>query len=121
MKRLRLVVAGTASTNPYAGLAWMHMQIAVGLKRLGHDVLYVEAASNWPYDPVRQGPVADSNYALPYLERVVNSFGLGEQWAYRRSFGDKEWLGPARSHAEEMLCSADAVINVSGGNRSCGT
>jgi len=37
---LRLVVLGTLASNPYAGMAWMHMQIAAGLARLGHDCVY---------------------------------------------------------------------------------
>ena len=54
MKRLRIVVVGTLAATPYAGMAWMHMQIAVGLLRLGHDVYYMEVSSVWPYDPIRR-------------------------------------------------------------------
>lgn len=114
MNALRLVVAGSVTTNPYAGMAWMHMQIAVGLRRLGHNVLYVETASNWPYDPIRRSLVGDSDYALPYLARMADDFGLGDRWAYRRSYGDKAWFGPLRDLAEDWLANADAVINVSG-------
>src|SRR5206468_1237820 len=114
VNRLRLVVAGTVASNPYAGLAWMHMQIAVGLQRLGHDVYYFEVLSNWPYDPVRNCYVGDSGYALPYIQRVVERFGLGDKWAYRRSYSDKAWFGLAQVDAEELLRTADAVINVSG-------
>ena len=114
MKPLKLVVVGTATSNPYAGLAWMHMQIVLGLMRLGHDVYYFEIASNWPYDPVREGPVDDSNYALPYLERLVHGFGIADRWAYRRSYSDREWFGLPKVTAESLLSCADAVINVSG-------
>lgn len=117
MKRLRLIVLGTMASNPYAGMAWMHMQIAAGLRRLGHDVYYFEATSAWPYDPVRQRPVCDSDYALPYLQRVASSFGLGERWAYRRSYSDREWFGFDRTRAEDLLAHADAVLNVSGSTR----
>jgi hypothetical protein len=53
----------------------MHMQIAVGLLRLGHDVYYMEVTSVWPYDPVRKTKVNDSDYAVPYMVRVANYFG----------------------------------------------
>src|SRR5438874_10682222 len=95
----RFVVLGTLASNPYAGMAWMHMQLAAGLARLGHDVHYVEATSVWPYDPVRRSKVDDSDYAAPYLARVCESFGLGDRWAYRRSFSDGAWLGPAADRA----------------------
>jgi hypothetical protein len=114
---LRLVVLGTIASNPYAGMAWMHMQIATGLLRLGHDVHYVEATSVWPYDPVRQLKVNDADYAAPYLARVCEGFGLGDRWAYRRSYADNVWVGPAAASAVELLRTADAVFNVAGATR----
>jgi len=117
LKKLRLVVVGTLASDPYAGMAWMHMQIAVGLRRLGHDVYYFETTSTWPYDPQRQTRVDDSDYTLPYLKRVCESFGMGDRWAYRRSYSDKQWFGLERPVAEEWLANADAVINVTGSTR----
>lgn len=88
------------------------MQIAAGLRRLGHDAYYFETTSSWPYDPVRERKVADSAYAVPYLARVAEGFGLGDRWAYRRSYSDKAWVGPRAADAEELLHAADAVFNV---------
>src|SRR3954447_8248517 len=111
---LTLVVLRTLAGDTYAGMAWMTMQLTAGLRRLGHDVTYVEATSSWPYDPVRRAKVDDSASAVPYLARVAESFGLGERWAYRRSYSDGAWLGPAGSRAETLLAEADAVLNVAG-------
>jgi hypothetical protein len=111
---LRIVVLGTLASDPYAGMAWTHMQIAVGLRRLGHDVYYAEATSSWPYDPVRQARVCDSDYAVAYLARVAESFGLAGRWAYRRSYLDNEWFGLGKAKAEDLLAHADAVLNVAG-------
>src|SRR5262249_18404816 len=93
MTKHRIIVLGTLAANPYAGMAWMHMQLALGLKRLGHDVYYFEVSSLWPYDPIRQYKVSDSQYALPYLERVMESFDFRDRWAYRRSYSDGQWFG----------------------------
>jgi len=117
MKPQRIVVVGTLASNPYAGMAWMHMQITAGLQRLGHDVYYMEVTSVWPYDPIRQMKVNDSNYTVPYLARVAESFGLGDCWGYRRSYSDKEWFGLSRAKAEDLLAHADAVLNVAGATR----
>jgi hypothetical protein len=117
VKPKRIVVVGTLATDPYAGMAWMHMQITAGLVRLGHDACYMEVTSAWPYDPVRRERVGDSSYALPYLKSVVDSFGLGDRWAYRRSYADCEWFGMSRSCAEDLLAHADAVLNISGATR----
>jgi hypothetical protein len=108
---------GTLAADPWAGHAWVHMQLAAGLRRLGHEVHYIEASSVWPYDPVRKIKVDDSDYAAPYLARVTESFGLGDCWAYRRSYSDKRWLGPSGPRADELLTTADAVFNVAGATR----
>jgi hypothetical protein len=92
----------------------MHMQIAAGLRRLGHEVTYMEVTSAWPYDPVRQARVCDSTYALAYLARVVARFGFSDHWAYRRSYLDHAWFGRSKAQAEDLLLQADAVLNVAG-------
>jgi hypothetical protein len=117
LKRRRIVVVGTLASNPYAGMAWMHMQITAGLCRLGHDAYYFETTSNWPYDPIRNTKVGDSDYALPYLARVCKSFALEDRWAYRRSYADRAWFGLSQSKAEQLLADADAVFNVAGATR----
>src|SRR5713101_8058823 len=114
MKSRRIVVVGTLASNPYAGMAWMHMQITAGLQRLGHDVYYFEVTSTWPYDPLRKRKVNDEKYAVPYLVKVAEAFGLAGRWAYRRSYSDKEWFGLSRSKAVDLLAHADAVLNVAG-------
>jgi hypothetical protein len=42
-ERLRIVLGSVISLVPFnAGMAWVWMQLAVGLRRLGHDVIYLE-------------------------------------------------------------------------------
>jgi hypothetical protein len=117
MKSRLVVVIGTLACNPYAGMAFQKMQFTVGLRRLGHDAYYFETTSSWPYDPIRRSRVCNSDYALPYLARVCQCFGLGDRWAYRRSYSDKEWFGLSRTKAEELLARADAVLNVTAATR----
>jgi len=117
LKPLRLVVLGTLASDAFAGMTWMTMQIAAGLRRLGHDVYYFETTSDWPYHPARQGKIADSVYAVPYLARVAEWFGLGDRWAYRRSYSDKAWLGIEGTRAIELMATADAVFNIAGATR----
>ena len=50
--RLRIVVAGGVGAMPFAGVAWQVLQYLEGLKRLGHEVFYLEDTQRWPYDPV---------------------------------------------------------------------
>src|ERR1044072_6329730 len=118
MKPLNIIVVGTLASDPYAGMAWMHMQMAVGLQRLGHNVYYFETSSTWPYNPVLQTRVDNPDYAVPYLKSIVEDFGLKDKWAYRCSFSNgKEWYGLSKEKAENLLTNADLVLNVSGATR----
>ena len=115
MKKLTIIVLGTLASDPYAGMAWMHLQIVKGLSNLGHNVYYFETTSVWPYSTELQSRVNNSNYSLPYLIKIVESFGLHGRWAYRASFSkDKEWYGLSKSKAEDLLANADAIFNISG-------
>jgi hypothetical protein len=114
---MRFIILGTLATLPYAGVALQSIQYVLGLRRLGHDAYYFETTSSWPYDPVRQSKVNDSGYALPYLARVAERFGLEGRWAYRRSYSDKAWFGLSRLDAESLLEHADAVFNITASTR----
>ena len=112
--RRRIAVVGTFGGVPYAGMAWMHCQFLVGLARLGHDVSYLETTSAWPYHPHGMTTTSDPGYTLAYLQRVLDSFGLGQRWAHRAAYADGAWHGPLASKADELLRSADAVLNITG-------
>ena len=113
-KRRRIVVVGTFANVPYAGMAWMHCQFLVGLARLGHEVAYVETTSAWPYHPLDLTTTDDPGYAVAYLGRVLETFGLGDRWAYRAAYADGRWYGPLAAQALDLLRSADAVLNITG-------
>jgi hypothetical protein len=98
-------------------MAWMHMQTVVGLRRLGHDVYYFETTSSWPYDPIQQARVCNSDYAVQYLAKLAASFGLADRWAYRRSYSDKRWFGLTCQRAQDLLANADVVLNIAGATR----
>jgi hypothetical protein len=39
---MRIVVSGYIVRGPYGGLVWHHLQYVLGLKKLGHEVLFLE-------------------------------------------------------------------------------
>jgi hypothetical protein len=85
----------------------------LGLARLGHDVYYVEDTGAASYDPERGGLVEDCEPAVGYLADVMRRFGLGSRWAYRFGPGGR-WYGLSDGRRDEVLRSADLLINVSG-------
>jgi hypothetical protein len=110
----RIGVLGTFGSLPFAGMAWMTCQFLVGLKRLGHQVFYAEATSSWPYNAETETATNDPRFTLGYLQRVLDGFGLGGQWAYRATYGGGQWHGPLQNAIADLLCSADAVLNLAG-------
>ena len=114
MKSLNIIVAGTLACDPYAGMAWMNLQIVLGLLRLGHNVYYFETTSAWPYNPLLSTRVDNTDYPIPYLAKLMEDFGIPRRWAYRASFSkEKEWFGLSKTKAEELLANADLVFNLS--------
>ena len=47
---LRIVVTGLIGAIPLAGLTTHYLQYVLGLRDLGHDVLYLEDTGAWYYD-----------------------------------------------------------------------
>ena len=115
---LRIVVTGLIAHHPLGGVCWDYVQFPIGLARLGHDVFYFEDSGEWPYGlPSGAGDsdclVADCNASVKYLAAVMDSFGLGNRWAYRCTI-DGSWAGLSSARRNEVLESADLLLNVSG-------
>jgi len=116
--RLRIIVLGYVVRGPLGGLAWHHLQYAMGLLRLGHDVYFVEDSGDDPYccyDPGRDVVDSIPDYGLAFAGAVFPRVGLGERWAYHDAHGSG-WRGPMGTRAEELCASADLLLNLSGIN-----
>jgi hypothetical protein len=110
---LRILVTGLIGQYPLGGVAWDYVQYVVGLARLGHDVYYFEDTGQWPYSPEVGGVSDGPEFTVRYLEELMGHFGLEERWAYRFPRGPR-WFGMPGSRRDEVLASADLLINVSG-------
>jgi hypothetical protein len=117
--RLRIVATGLIAQHPLlGGVTWFYLQYLTGLARLGHDVFYLEDSGEWPYN-TDGGPtgndwvVHDPTPNVDYLEQVMARFGLAGKWAYRFPL-ESQWFGMPRKQLDEVLKSADLLLNVSG-------
>lgn len=110
---LRIVVSGLVGHHPLGGMTWHYVQYVLGLARLGHDVYYVEDTGKWPYDPTRGREVEDCSFAVGCVAQVMKRFGLGDRWAYRCS-SPARWFGLSDGARDEVLRTADLLVNVSG-------
>ena len=68
---LRIAVTGLAATYPFGGVFWDYLQYPLGLRRLGHDVLYIEDTGKWCYDPIAETFVEDGGRNAAYLARQI--------------------------------------------------
>jgi hypothetical protein len=110
---LRIIVTGLIAQYPLGGVTWDYVQYVLGLAKLGHDVYYIEDTGQWPYNPEEGGLGKDCGYNVRYLNSVMSSFGLADRWAYRFPW-QSQWFGLPDKVREEVILSADLLINVSG-------
>lgn len=115
--RLRIVVSGLIAQYPLGGVAWDYGQYVLGLRRMGHDVFYLEDTGQWPYDPQAGETAQDPSFSLEYLSAVMESFGMEDRWAYRFPH-ESRWFGLPDARRQEVLITADLLINVSGALRA---
>jgi hypothetical protein len=115
-ERGRILVHHFVGQMPLAGIAWQAMHYLVGLRRLGYDVWYVEDGGANPYDPRVASVMMACDYNVGYLRRAMESYGLGERWAYWDAIND-EWHGLPRERVRRLYREADALINLCGATR----
>lgn len=117
--RLRIVVTGLIAQHPrLGGVAWDYVQYPAGLAQLGHDVYYLEDSGEWAYrldggDDPESWIARDPSDNVRHLAAVMEAAGLRDRWMYRFAV-DGSWYGLPERRREEVLASADILINVSG-------
>ena len=109
----RVIVSGLLAQYPLGGVTWDYLQYVLGLHRMGVDVYYLEYTGLWPFNPHSGGIAKDCAFNVSYLSSVMEHFGLGDRWAYRFPWDD-QWYGMADSYRNEVIATADLLLNVSG-------
>jgi hypothetical protein len=110
-----ILIAGALAQVPRnGGLGWFHLQLLLGLRRIGWDVLFLD----------RVGPgmcVDDAGRPAPpgggvnasWLQSVMEGFGLGG--AYSLALGDGgRVVGVPRDRALRVASEAELLLNVMG-------
>lgn len=111
--RLRVIVTGYIAQYPMGGVAWDYLHYVLGLRQLGHDVYYLEDTGLWPFSIAGKAFSRSCRPNVEYLSQIMQRFGLGERWAYHCAPSSR-WSGLSASGRNEILRSADLLINVSG-------
>ena len=97
---LRILLSGTLAGVPgQGGATWAILQYALGFRKLGHKVAFVE-----PVDAATPEVVA-------YFSRVADEFGLDAALVVA---GTHETVGSSYKQVFEAARAADVLVNVSG-------
>ncbi|HKZ66095.1 MAG TPA: hypothetical protein VJ111_07065 [Chitinophagaceae bacterium] len=116
---MRIIVTGLIAQHyTLAGVSWDYIQYCIGLKQLGYDIYYFEDSGEWPYnlDGGKNGDdwvEKDCHKNIDYLKKLFDRYGLNDRWAYHFPLTD-EWFGLNDQKRNEVLRTADMLINVSG-------
>ena len=109
---LRIVFSGMIAADPYhGGATWAVLQYILGLKKLGHEVLFVEPMKASSQRPPKVPLPASDNVA--YFREVTRQFGI-ERTSALLLDGGKETVGIGYGDVLRFAKSADLLINVSG-------
>jgi hypothetical protein len=105
-----------AAQYPVGGVAWDYLQYAIGLARLGHEVVYHEDTWCWPYDPSERTMTDDWSYSAAYLDDFFARYApdLSDHWHYLHLHETS--CGMSRATFDQFARTADLFINVSGGS-----
>jgi hypothetical protein len=114
---MRILVLGYIVRGPLGGLAWHHLQYVLGLREMGHEVLFLEESDNYPscYNPRTLEFTTDPHYGLTFINDLFTRFELTEHWSYFDAHKNK-WYGLSNRKVKEFCVSADLVLNISGIN-----
>jgi hypothetical protein len=86
----------------------------LGLRALGHEVLYVEDTGECVYDPEQDAIATDPSYGTRYIHAALEPFGLGDRWSFVNY--DGSYHGLSQEAVRAFCADADLFVNLSGGS-----
>ena len=110
---MRIVLAGIIGRYPWGGVAWCSLMYLLGLRKLGHEVYYLEDTCECNYDPEENAITTRPSYALRHIDNTLRPFGLGDSWCYVDYTGKHHGLTAEKM--VEVCRSADLFLVLSGG------
>jgi len=112
----KVVVLGTMSKMPVAGIVFITVQYLIGLKRLGFDAYYVEAHARTPSMFMTEGDGGNASaLAAAFIRDVMRRFDLGEDhWAFQALHDDGTCYGLSEEALARLYRDAALIFNLHG-------
>jgi hypothetical protein len=111
---VRILFTGIIARYPFGGVTWCSLMYLLGLRELGHEVLYVEDTGECVYDPERDEISTDPSYGTRYIHSALEPFGLGDRWSFVN--WDGAYHGLSQETVRAFCADADLYVNLSGGS-----
>jgi hypothetical protein len=111
---VKIAFAGIIARYPFGGVTWCSLMYLLGLRALGHEVLYIEDTGECIYDPEQNTRALDPSYGTRYIHNALAPFGLGDRWSFVNYDGTHHGL--SREAVRAYCADADLFINLSGGS-----
>jgi hypothetical protein len=113
---MKVVCSGVLIRYPLGGLSWHHVQYVVGLRRMGHEVVYLED-HGWErscYDVARNCMTSDPSYGISCLLDLLRGCAEELPWCYLAEDGKAHGL--TREQLAEHCRECDLYLNLSNVN-----
>lgn len=111
---MKILFAGIIARYPFGGVAWCSLMYLLGLRALGHDVVYVEDTGECVYDAEQNALSMDPSYGTRAIHRTLEPYGFGHRWSFVNL--DGTYHGLDRDALQRHCADADLFINLSGGS-----
>ena len=111
---MKVVVAGIIARYPFGGVTWCSLMYLLGLRDLGHDVIYIEDTGECVYDPEQNAISEDPGYGTRYIHAALDPYGFGSRWSFVNFDGQHH--GMTKEAVRSFCADADLFINLSGGS-----
>ncbi len=113
--RDRIVILGSMTKMPVAGVVWQVLHYLLGFERLGYETYYVEAHARTPSMLMTRPSDDASELAASYIHHHLSRFGMGRRWAFHALHDDASCHGMSRAQLDSLYASAAVLINLHGG------
>jgi len=111
---VKIVFAGIIARYPFGGVTWCSLMYLLGLRALGHEVLYIEDTGECIYDLAKDAVSLDPSYGTRHIHNALEPFGLGHRWSFVNYDGVHHGVS---GEAVRTFCTeADLFVNLSGGS-----
>jgi len=110
---MKIVLAGIIARYPFGGVTWCSLMYLLGLRELGHEVLYLEDTGECVYDPVQNTRSLDPAYGTSLISSALEPYGMDDRWAFVNY--DGSYHGRSAEDVRRWCADADLFLNLSGG------